>query len=98
MDLGKRFKHFREMKKLTLKDAAELIGVKYYQLGNYETNRSEPSISVLKKMSQVYEISIDGLVGNISLKKKEKDYSMMDDILKQLNDLVKQINSNKEEE
>ena len=96
MDLGKRFKHFREMKKLTLKDAAELIGVKYYQLGNYETNRSEPSISVLKKMSQVYEISIDGLVGNISLKKKEKDYSMMDDILKQLNELVEQINNNKE--
>ena len=96
MDLGKRFKHFREMKKLTLKEAAELIGVKYYQLANYETNRSEPSISVLKKMSQVYEISIDGLVGNISLKKKEKDYSMMDDILKQLNELVEQINNNKE--
>ena len=98
MDLGKRFKHFREMKKLTLKEAAELIGVKYYQLGNYETNRSEPSISVLKKMSKVYEVSIDGLVGNIISKSKEKDYSMMDDILKQLNDLVKQINSNKEEE
>ena len=96
MDLGKRFKHFREMKKLTLKEASELIGVKYYQLANYETNRSEPSISVLKKMSQVYEISIDGLVGNISLKKKEKDYSMMDDILKQLNELVEQINNNKE--
>ena len=96
MDLGKRFKHFREMKELTLKEAAELIGVKYYQLGNYETNRSEPSISVLKKMSQVYEVSIDGLVGNISIKKKEKDYSMMDDILKQLNELVDQINNNKE--
>ncbi|MBO4667386.1 MAG: helix-turn-helix transcriptional regulator [Bacilli bacterium] len=96
MDLGKRFKHFREMKELTLKKAAELIGVKYYQLGNYETNRSEPSISVLKKMSQVYEVSIDGLVGNISIKKKEKDYSMMDDILKQLNELVDQINNNKE--
>ena len=98
MDLGRRFKHFREMKKLTLKEAAELIGVKYYQLGNYETNRSEPSISVFKKMSKVYEVSIDGLVGNIISKSKEKDYSMMDDILKQLNDLVNQINHNKEEE
>ena len=96
MDLGKRFKHFREMKKLTLKEAAKLIGVKYYQLANYETNRSEPSISTLKKMSQVYEVSIDGLVGNISIKKKEKDYSMMDDILKQLNEIVDQINNNKE--
>ena len=98
MDLGRRFKHFRSIKGYSLKEAAELIGVKYYQLGNYETNRSEPSITVLKRMSKVYEVSIDGLVGNTISKNKDKNYSMMDDILKQLNDLVEQINSNKDED
>ena len=96
MDLGKRFKHFREMKKLTLKDAAELIGVKYYQLGNYETNRSEPSIKVLKKMSQVYEVSIDQLVGNFKYKNpiNKDQQDEMDQVFKVLNELVDKYNNN----
>ena len=92
MDVGKRFKHFRKMKGLTQREAADLIGIKYYQLCNYEINRSEPSIDVLKRMSKVYEVSIDGLVGNISLDNKKGDYLIMDDILKQLNDLANEIN------
>ena len=52
MDLGKRFKFYREKAGLRQNKAAELIGVKNYQLGNYETNRSEPSIDVLKRMKQ----------------------------------------------
>ena len=96
MDLGKRFKHFREMKKLTLKEAAELIGVKFYQLANYETNRSEPSIKVLKKMSQVYEVSIDQLVGNFKYKNpiNKDQQDEMDQVFKVLNELVDKYNNN----
>lgn len=64
MNLGKRFRHFREKAGFTQKDAAEFIGVNYYQLGNYETNRSEPNIDTLKKMSLLYKVSIDTLVAN----------------------------------
>ena len=64
MDLGKRFRHFREKTGLNQNQAAAKIGIKNYQLGNYETNRSEPNIATLKKMSAVYSISIDKLVGN----------------------------------
>jgi len=72
MDLGERFKRFRERAKLTQKEAAEMIGVKNYQLGNYETNRSEPSIEILKGMSRTYNVSIDMLVGNNRFKKTEQ--------------------------
>lgn len=64
MNIGKRFQLFRRRKHLTQKEAAELIGVKSYQLANYESNRSEPSIKVLMAMSKTYQISIDQLVGN----------------------------------
>ena len=67
MNIGLRFKRIRENRGLSQKDAADLIGVKYYQLGNYETNRSEPSIATLKKMSEVYRTTIDNLVGNTKL-------------------------------
>lgn len=64
MDLGRRFRHFREKTGLNQNQAAEKIGIKNYQLGNYETNRSEPSISTLKKMSLIYGVSVDKLIGN----------------------------------
>ena len=64
MNIGNRFKHYRLRKKLSQKEASELIGVKSYQLANYETGRSEPSIKVLKNMSHFYGASIDQLVGN----------------------------------
>ena len=47
MDLGKRFKRYREKQGLTQNQAAELLGINNYQIGNYETNRSEPSIAIL---------------------------------------------------
>ena len=64
MDYGRRFRNYREKKKLTQKEAAELLGITPYQLGNYETNRSEPNIATLKKMSQIYQVSLDRLLGN----------------------------------
>ena len=64
MDYGRRFRIYRDKKKLTQKEAAELLGVTPYQLGNYETNRSEPNIATLKKMSQIYQVSLDRLLGN----------------------------------
>ena len=64
MNLGKRFKSYRKKAGFSQKEAAERLGIKSYQLANYETNRSEPSIAVLKKMSYYYKVSIDWLVGH----------------------------------
>ena len=99
MKLGQRFKRYRSKLGLTQKEAAELIGVKDYQLGNYETNRSEPSIEILKKMSQAYRVSIDKLVNNNWAEKElgsfidEDEYVDMDGLIQQLNDIVEQINT-----
>ena len=98
MDYGKRFKHYRSISSLTQKEAADLIGIKDYQLGNYETNRSEPSLDILKKMSKVYQVSLDKLLGNNFLNKdenqgtEEKEYLDMDELLADLNDIVSKIN------
>lgn len=76
MDFGKSFKFYRQRAGLTQKEAADLIGINDYQLGNYETNRSQPSLEILKKMSKVYSISIDKMLGNNVLRNKtEKEQS-----------------------
>lgn len=84
MDLGRRFKYYRKKADLTLKEAAELIGVKYYQLSNYETNRSEPSLTTLKKMSQAYLVSIDKLLDN----KFDEDVAILSDSLAEEEELI----------
>ena len=97
MDLGKRFKRYREKQGLTQNQAAELIGINNYQIGNYETNRSEPSIAILKKMSEVYKVSIDTLVGNFNRTSNETslrdnhdlDIDEMTDMLQQISDELK---------
>ena len=63
VDVGRRFAQFRKRLGYSQKEAADLIGVNVNQIGNYETNRSEPSIAVLKKMAYVYHTTIDNLVG-----------------------------------
>lgn len=80
MDLGERFKKYRKKAGLTQKEASQVIGINSYQLGNYETNRSEPSITILKKMSNVYGVSIDTLVGNYKLPEEIADIKEKDNL------------------
>ena len=95
MDFGKSFKFYRQKANLTQKEAAEKIGIKGYQLGNYETNRSQPSLEILKKMSQAYSISIDKMLGNSLAANRlpsnnDKEYIDIDELLKSLNEYLKQ--------
>ena len=98
MDFGKSFKFYRQRAKLTQKEAADLMGINPYQLGNYETNRSEPSLTILKKMSRAYLISIDKMLGNSVLQYKldkehseyTQEYVDINEVLKKLNEYVDQ--------
>ena len=63
MNIGKRFNLYRRRMRLTQKEAAKLIGVKSYQLANYESNRSEPSLKVLIAMAKTYHATTDQLLG-----------------------------------
>ena len=100
MDFGKSFKYHRQKAGYTQKEAAELIGVKDYQLGNYETNRSQPSLEILIRMSKVYLISIDKMLGNNMFRNKyEKDhpnetqeYIDVNEILRTFTEYVNQVN------
>ena len=99
MNFGKNFKYYRVKAGLTQKEAAALIGVNDYQLGNYETNRSEPNLEVLKKMSQTYRVSIDRMINNNWMKKEiepilDDDGCVdFDELAKQLNELAEQLNN-----
>lgn len=62
-DFGARFKKCRRDANLKQTKAAELIGISQPTLSQYETNVYEPTVSVLLKMSEVYAVSLDYLLG-----------------------------------
>ncbi len=62
MDFGSRIKNYRELRKMTQKDIAEVLGVEPATISKYESNLIEPSIESIKVLSEVFEVSIDELL------------------------------------
>ena len=60
--LGEKIKKHREEKKMTQMEVAEVLEVKPATISKYEAGTLEPNIESLKKLSELFEISIDQLV------------------------------------
>ena len=60
--LGEKIKLYRENKKMTQLEIAEYLGVKPATISKYESGTLEPNIESLKKISELFGISIDDLL------------------------------------
>ena len=79
IDLGSKLKNLRENSKLLQIDVAKALQISNRTLSDYERNRSEPDIDMLKKLTVFYNVSIDSLLNE----------------LKQNNDMLKNNESKK---
>ena len=68
--LGEKIKKYREEKKMTQVEVAEVLGVKPATISKYEAGTLEPNIESLKKLAELFEVSVDEL-----LKEDEFDVS-----------------------
>ena len=68
--LGEKIKKYREEKKITQVEVAEILGVKPATISKYEAGTLEPNIESLKKLAELFEVSVDEL-----LKEDEFDFS-----------------------
>ncbi len=59
-----RFKELRTERKLTLRELASYIGINYSTIACYETNKREPNIDTLKKLTSFFEVSLDYICGD----------------------------------
>ena len=67
--LGDKIKLYRENKNMTQSEVAEMLGVKSATISKYEAGLLEPNIESLKKLAELYEVSIDELL-------KEDDFDI----------------------
>ena len=68
--LGEKIKKYREEKKMTQVEVAEVLGVKPATISKYEAGTLEPNIESLKKLAELFGVSVDEL-----LKEDEFDVS-----------------------
>ena len=62
--LGNKIKSYRENKKMTQNEVASILNVSPATMSKYESNALEPSIESLKKLAEIFEISVDELIKN----------------------------------
>jgi transcriptional regulator with XRE-family HTH domain len=56
---------------MTRQEVAKKLGISAQAYGNYENGRRDPSIDALKKIAELYNVSIDFIVGNSQDKVQE---------------------------
>jgi len=62
MNLGEKLKLYRERMNMTQKEVAEYIEVEPATISKYESGMREPNVESLKRLSDLFEVSLDELL------------------------------------
>lgn len=91
-EIGTRIRNLRVKKGETLRMTSEAIGVDFSHLSKVETNKSLPSVEVLQKLSEHFDIPVGyffGEVDDIEDLKTEQNLEFIKDIdLLNISDLL----------
>lgn len=63
MEFKDRLKALRKEKQITQVKLGEMLNYGYTAIANYESGRNQPSISDLLKIAQIFNVSMDYLLG-----------------------------------
>lgn len=78
--LNERIKELRLLNKLNQVQLSELIGVTKQTVSNWENNNIQPSIDMLIKLSEVFNVSTDYLLGKEKIRKLDTDRLSKDEL------------------
>lgn len=76
MSFGERLAALRKSKGFTRESFAEYLGISKYTLRNYELSVNEPGSSFLKQISEIFDVSIDYLMGATDEKERILSYQL----------------------
>ncbi len=92
MQIGERLAKIRKERGFTQKDLADKLNVSQQVISNIERNASMPDINFLEGVADLYEITIDELIGRKVLPKdaNKLDQQIMS-IIEQMDDTGKEL-------
>jgi repressor LexA len=71
-NLQNRLKNLRKEFNYTQKDMGDILGITASAYGFYEQGRTEPTLDILEKLSNVFSVSIDYILGNDDVRLKNE--------------------------
>ncbi len=80
--LGKRIKELRKYKNFTQEKFAELLNIDAKHLSRIECGKTQPSLNLIKKMSNIFDIEISKFFETSHLKEKNEMIFEINKILK----------------
>lgn len=86
---GKRLRNLRENQRLKQEELGKRLGLSPSTIGMYEQGRRQPDNEILLKISNIFDVSIDYLLGKTEIKNYENPFE--DNIEKQLFKKIKTI-------
>ena len=63
MTIGKTIYHLRKKHNLTQKQLADLLGITYQAVSNWELGKNNPDLDQIKRMTIIFDVSADLLLG-----------------------------------
>jgi len=67
MSFGKRVSELRKQHKISQEELSNKIGVHQNVIGRYEREEAKPSIEIASKLADIFNVSLDYLVGKTEL-------------------------------
>lgn len=88
---AKRLKNLREIKGYNQERLAKLLGLSSSTIGMYEQSRRQPDNDTLVKIAELFDVSVDYLLGKTEVKDINKPYS--DEIEKAIFNKIKELST-----
>ena len=74
--INERLRQLREQRGFTQQKVAEFLNIERSTYSYYELGKTRPDIETLKKLSRLFEVSIDYIADNVKLKSGEPPYRL----------------------
>jgi len=95
--LGDNLRNAREEKNLTQVEVARKTGIHNKTISNYENNVSSPDPETLKLFADVYETTVDYLLGRTPIKNAKGTWTNRDNVCVDVSDLPEEAVAKVEE-
>ncbi len=86
VDFPEKLLYLRKKNNLTQRKLGELVGVRVLQIRRYETNLSQPTLGVIKKLAIALGVTADELIFDSSERDPSDDLKLQFEALKQFTD------------
>ena len=96
--IARNITEIRKKAGLQQKEVAELLRVQYQTYRNYESGASEPPAEMLVRLSKLYEIPVDIIIGTDDYSKdKDKSKKIIEEQEREINKLKAKVEAEKDE-